>query len=847
MSTIITLVESATTTTEPAATATTTKTISRTRAVWHPRIASAFRTALACTIVGFITLFSPVVLQREVAFPALSYVTVILIVSEASLGDTIRGCWHVLYATFQGVLPAILSLWLIGPARYSISASVVAVTLMSFVITLPESTHLICKRIALAQIVILYSVTSVEGVHTGVITHPVHVAASAGVGGLAALFALVFPYPRLASYEVRKKSMLFKENISERLNLFVNAFCAENKTSALASISQAKSLVKTGTTLFQNIKIKQESMQWERPLNRLAKQYDMNPTDRLQALEIPLKGIEIALTSCSSFPVRVADQELKNLLLSLKEQINITLKQTKSSPPSDSSTVPETAKEEEEEVLHELFLQTLQTNFPTQSDLPSFFFLFCMKLLHDESIATRSDRTASKNNPTPKIEESVQKQDQYIKKSVLSSWILTRIITTRLMYAAKCSLSLGLAVLFGMMFSKENGFWAGLTVGVGMAGGREATFKIANIKAQGTVLGTIYGVLACFLFPRFVEIRFLSLLPWIIFTSFLRRSRMYDQAGAISAIIAALIILGRKDYGPPSEFAIVRITEAFIGLTCSIMVELLLQPTRASTMAKVQLSKSLRALHDYIGSIDVPANRKNNSKMCLTELKEKEKKLRVNVSELGKFIAEAGVEPNFWFIPFHGACYSKLLGSLSKMVDLLLFATHAMGFLAQESHRFGVAWIELQEQIGGDLDHFKEMVVSSLKCFEEVTLIKSLANLEKELKSKNISYDLELGKSNANGLRVLISEDEDEMEKIMSSFVQHSREVVDKVDVYEGDEEELKSQMVLCLSAIGFCIDALMKETREIEKNVKELVQWENPSSHVNLCEIYCKINALYT
>lgn len=81
--------------------------------------------------------------------------------------------------------------------------------------------------------------------------------------------------------------------------------------------------------------------------------------------------------------------------------------------------------------------------------------------------------------------------------------------------------------------------------------------------------------------------------------------------------------------------------------------------------------------------------------------------------------------------------------------------------------------------------------------------------------------------------------------------MQHLREVVDKVDGLEGDdndqEEEMKSQMILCLSALGFCIDGLMKETKEIGKSVKELVQWENPCSHVNLCEIYCKINALYS
>ncbi|MCL7042469.1 hypothetical protein MKW94_016052 [Papaver nudicaule] len=806
------------------------RTISPAQALWRSRLVAAFRIALACSIVGFVTLFGPILIQQEVAFPALTYVIVILIVTEATLGDTIRGCWHAIFATCQGVLPAILSLWLIGPARYSISASVLAVTLTSFAITLPESTHLICKRIALGQIVILYSVTSIDGVHNEAFTHARHVAASTALGALASLLALVFPYPRLASFEVRNKNLLFKENFSERLNLFVNAFCAENKASALASVSQAKSLARTGSSLLQNIKIKQENMPWEKPLNKLAKQYDMNPTARLQALETPLKGIEIALTSsASSFPVRVADQQVKNLVSTLNEQISSTVKQTSCSLHNDTSTVPETKGEDQ--VVHKLFLQTLQpSKLLTKNDLPSLFFLFCMKLLHSESVTAPSVDSPNK----PKIE--VQNQ--------MISNLFLRINSKRLIYAAKCSLSLGLAVLFGMIYNKENGFWAGLAVGVGMAGGREATFKIANIKAQGTVLGSIYGVLACFLFPRFLEIRFLSLIPWIIFTTFLKRSRMYDQAGAISATIAALIILGRKNYGSPTQFAFVRITEVFIGLSCSVIVDLLVQPTRASTTAKGALSKSLRSLHKSIESIDFCTNAENKSRMCLKDLKENENKLRANAMELGKFVAEATVEPNFWFIPFHSVCYSKLLASLLRMADLLLFTTRAMESLIQESKRF-----EVQEHIGGDLDIFKRMVNSSLKCFEEITSIISLKRLEKELASKNISYDVEMGKcANGSGFKVLMSDNEEEMEKFTSSLVKHSIQVIDKVDGLEGDDqEEMKGQMILSLGALGFCIDGLMKETKEIGKSVKELVQWENPASHVNLCELYCKINALYS
>ncbi|XXG80942.1 hypothetical protein AAC387_Pa09g1696 [Persea americana] len=141
--------------------------------------------------------------------------------------------------------------------------------------------------------------------------------------------------------------------------------------------------------------------------------------------------------------------------------------------------------------------------------------------------------------------------------------------------AFKCLLALGLSVLFGLLFSKANVFWAGLAVAVSISPWREATFKSANVRAQGTVLGSVYGVLGCFISQRFMELRILVLIPWIVFTSFLRRSRMYGPAGGATASVGAILLLGRKGYGPPSDFAMTPITEVFIGVSCPILVELL--------------------------------------------------------------------------------------------------------------------------------------------------------------------------------------------------------------------------------------------------------------------------------
>ena len=175
----------------------------RARALWLTRLASVFRTALACTIVAITTLHGPSSLRHQVAFPAFSYVTVILIAPDATLGNTLRGFWLALCATVQTVGPACLCLWLIEPAQLSRSMTALAVGLGAFVVALPgEATQLVSKRIALAETVIVYVFAFINGVRTEAIMHPLHVAASTAVGVLACVLALLVPFPRLASQEV---------------------------------------------------------------------------------------------------------------------------------------------------------------------------------------------------------------------------------------------------------------------------------------------------------------------------------------------------------------------------------------------------------------------------------------------------------------------------------------------------------------------------------------------------------------------------------------------------------------------------------------------------------------------
>nr|GMD61345.1 uncharacterized protein LOC109193187 [Ipomoea batatas] len=598
--------------------------------LWRSSLASAFRTALACSIVGVATLFGPVALKRQIVFPAFSYVAVILILADTTLGDALRGCWYAIYATCLGVCPAILSLWLIGPAHLTALTAAAAVGITAFIVVLPENTHVIAKRIALGQTVLVYTLAYVNGAQTEPIMHPLRVAASTAIGVAACVLALLFPYPSLACSEVKHNCHLFAENVSQRLNLLVKAFSAEDKTSALSLVSQAKSLNASGAKLLQSIKSKQESMQWERYPVKFFRPYCKNPGERLQEYETPLRGMEMALVDNNppQFPVTViSSSEVKDSLDCLTGHISKQVKGTQ----FDLATVPESNAENAVK-----FLQKLHQPVTLQ-DLSSFFFLFSLKLLLIKpSFSPLKDGSNDKDG-------SKEQEERFLNK------------------------------IYSNLGGKPDGFWAGLTVAISHVSAREATFRIANVKVQGTVLGSIYGVLGCFVFAKYEELRFISLIPWFIVCSLLRRSRMYGPAGGISACIGAVLILGRKGFGPPSAFAMTRIMQTFIGLTCSIL--------------------------------------------------------------LGKFIGEAEVEPNFWFRPFHSACYGKLMGSLSKAVEYLYFVAQALRFLEQES-----ATRPLCRKESLDSDHlslFRDYVGPSIKSFAEIiSLVGSVSVLDKEFEKK---------------------------------------------------------------------------------------------------------------
>ncbi|KAK7402180.1 hypothetical protein VNO78_14234 [Psophocarpus tetragonolobus] len=328
-------------------------------------------------------------------------------------------------------------------------------------------------------------------------------------------------------FKMNKRYKRLTKNILKRLKLAVKVICKEDKTTAVGLMCEANSLVTKRTKLLSDIMRCQEGMQWETLPIKMFRSHWLSLIEKLEEIDTNLRGTELALTCTNSFPVNnIFDQDLVRGLNSLEEHVSLTIKQAKQTLRGGSLTIPESNGRSITQ-----FLQSLHVIPTTHQQLSIFFFLFYAKLLHKKSFTQPPTCAEHENNPKSK-----------------EKWVVT-LRNTNLKPAVKPSLSLALAVLLGLVYSKENGFWAGLAVAVGYVSGREATFRGANVKVRGTVLGSVYGVLVCFVFERFIPIRFMALLPWFIITSFLQRSGMYGTAGGISAVIGAVLILGTKALG----------------------------------------------------------------------------------------------------------------------------------------------------------------------------------------------------------------------------------------------------------------------------------------------------------
>ncbi|XP_040384587.1 uncharacterized protein LOC102704861 [Oryza brachyantha] len=707
---------------------------------WRSSLASGFRAALACTIVGVASIYAPPAIRCHLTFPAFSYVVTVIIVVDATLGSAVRAALSAVQATAMGAVPSVLPLWLAHRtgAGESVVATTVVVALSTFAVALPGS-GAVAKRIALGQIIIIYvarfrqeSMRRSDG-DGAVLLHPANVVACTALGVVAALLAVLLPCPRLATQEVRANKAAYLEIAAERVRLLAHAFrlmqldaaagsssstyCCGRRRQWVAAciISQADRAASAAALLRRRITSAQGDLQWER-MPALLKRWcrggwDDDEEDQQvhDLIEMPLRGMEMAC---------------------------IQMQMQKRAPNSSSSICPT----------------------PTLTWLQQ----------------ATDQREQRKHHPWPWHKEAR---------------------TTRLVVAAKCAFSLGLAVLLGLLFSSDHGFWAGLIVATTMATEREWTWALAIARAHGTALGSVYGALACLLIDqrRLMELRFLALLPWLILTAgFLKRSRAYGPAGGVAAAVSGIIIVGRRYDEPPMAFTVSRLVETFIGLACTVVADLVFQPAvRPSAKATKQLVRCLATLACCF----------NDDDSCGGQTSTKVKAVQEQVALLKRYVAEAAGEPHFlWSVPFPASCYDKVAGRLDRMAQLLSLYTRALAVTPPA------------DEAAEAIHRFHGLVSASLE--HTSALLHRPSDDEKQPK------DLEAGIR----LSSCCCDDEEAPETLVQSFLGHALL-----------QQPQQQQGASAMASIGFCMGEMAKDALQMEADMLDLTLCSSLPRHITI------------
>ncbi|KAM3274255.1 hypothetical protein ACQJBY_043423 [Aegilops geniculata] len=818
---------------------------------WRPSLASGLRAALACTIVGVVSVYAPPPLKRHLTFPAFSYVVTVIIVTDATVGTALRATASALHATVMGAVPSVLALWLAHRtgAAESVLATSAVVALSTFAVALPESPGPVAKRIALGQIIIIYVAKFRRGDRTShelVLEHPANVVLCTALGVAAALLAVLLPCPRLATREVEDKSRAYMETAAERVRVLVDAFlltandtaCVDDgqETAAAsgrrrrwcmaACMSQANRLASASAALLRRMAAVKGDLQWERVPAVLRRWMPQQAVVDHGRIEMPIKGMEIALTSTAI--AGTSPMICSSWLEHMRDQIRLSMLTTHrhhhcSSTATTSVAMTKTTINKQSPLM--LATDTMTTLLPERhEELSPFLFLFSMHLLRRGTLqqlasshpdqtknttckvtpaATAADEStddddfylseeeeeegahASSGEEEDQLQEheapnktgdknSCKNKKQEKKKSVWLRWGLE---WERVMTAAKCAVSLGLAVLLGLLFNNDHGFWSGLIVATTMTAGRDSTWAVAIARAHGTAIGSVYGVLGCLLSqqPHLMELRFLALLPWIVLATFLKRSRAYGPAGGVAAALSGIIIVGRRYDEAPMAFTITRLVETFIGLSCTVATDLVFQrKARPTARAGAQLHRCIAALRECVVGLAPTSSAKQQ---------QQHKTLLEQVALLKKYAAEAGSEPNFlWLAPFPTSCYDKVHGSLSRIAQLIGLYQHARAILIDTAGG--------SRQLGTDMKRFHSALSASLE-----------ALLEEDV-------DLEAGKG-------IFCEDM----AVVKSFLGHAREALTQ----QQQEEEEEQLAAVCLGSIGFCMGEMMKEAQQLEAHMLNL------------------------
>lgn len=431
--------------------------------------------------------------------------------------------------------------------------------------------------------------------------------------------------------------------------------------------------------------------------------------------------------------------------------------------------------------------------------------------------------------------------------------------------AFKVSLAMSLAALAGCMYNEAYAFWAMVSVAFIMQNQQGGSFRMANLRLQGTVLGSIYAYLMLNLMSKHPQLLLLALVPWVVLLSYLRFSKLFGASGVIAGLTAAIVMLGAEGGMSIQQLAVVRITQNFIGVLALILVETIIWPERAVILSRRELVLSLIDLRDCVKAVvavytghHCPEHRK----LVVLDIKKLEGQIRARIADQTILQSEAVMEPELWSHPFPAEIYSKLLHIQSRMHDLLHFMVCSLHAATEECLSEQIR--KLVGPLQTSLVALEDEVLSSLHLLQELLQIgpntldvlskasgcddeerqlcripsrsdKSFKDLRKMLGRVHPLLVLECEERNIDGtpmsLKRTMDAFEASYEQVVSGFIANKKA--------NPEASILSNAAMLSFSALTFSLQSLLGETVELEKAVHELLHFENPWSVLDFWESF--------
>ncbi|KAI5082733.1 hypothetical protein GOP47_0002476 [Adiantum capillus-veneris] len=861
---------------------------------WRSRFSTAFRTGLGCFLYGLLLhlLLHSKHLQKHynsaswLAFPIFGYVIVVRVVGESNLGQALLESTAMVLGAAQGILMSYVMLYLFYDYFTNVGIVAACIFVSSFIIALPTSLNIFHKRVALAHTAIVCITSLAQHPHMDFM-FPIKLFATTIIAASCGMLAILLPMPRQAHDQAQSHTNLSVQVATQRLKALVDGFCIDDNTNALALSLKAKCLNNVASTLHKKINSIMEDMKREArflPCHNSFKRERLElVNDCLISMHEHLTHMELALQEdvSSSPPKRLKGRIMRESLayatgwvilvlnsMNLAQHFNIIKEGQKV-----ICTLDETVARMRKEVgypttrsmhashghqdIRGAFQHAYGDNFVPNNlsratphnkiGAPfsfaehaqfAFFFFSIQKLVVEmkykfESWNCPKPARTKSVSPEPRCSKELCSKRLYKraeKKPLAQAWF--KLDLQQLKSVFRLALTMAIAGFLGYSFNKKKGYWADITVAMGFRALLKGdVYKIASLRTLGISCGSIYGLLVARSTVPLRVLRYVALIPWVILTSFLRKSRIFAYGGGLSSFTAAVVILASeksKDYSD-QDFTVLRIVEALLGLASFVVVEILICPHRARSRVKPAMLIGIDKLQQFAGNIlEACSYQEQSCANCWSdELRSEYQNLREMTSGLTQLVKEAAEEPQFWFEPFQEKIHLRVVEEERKVVEMLHLGVDALDGIKRAAR--GKRGME-------------SLLLGELKAVMDILIEKKVIPTL-DLLATMLSFDRKAESFKEPLVKAPLLSDEGCLEAFERGALQlvytlyHSNQLrVERAGsnaalLIENNcgFESLSNTMFLSLGTLAFSVKCLLHHSKELHQASLQLFQTKNP------------------